>query len=149
MDFIKIKKFIILVLALPVLFLTGSSISTFINQPDIKDVNIPDMTDFSFASAQGSLEDNSKNIQNIPSFDYKVIGYRSGNIDSSVILKKGNKEFVVAKGEKLEGVYELIKVSKDEVIFRNQEKLYKIENPVGNNLWNSVLNIKFLLLHFC
>ncbi len=134
MDFIKIKKIIILVLALPVLFLTGSSISTFINQPDIKDINIPDMTDFSFASAQGSLEDNSKNIQNIPSFDYKVIGYRSGNIDSSVILKKGNKEFVVAKGEKLEGVYELIKVSKDEVIFRNQEKLYKIENPVGNNL---------------
>tara|TARA_B100001248_G_scaffold180513_1_gene137352 strand:- start:1389 stop:1793 length:405 start_codon:yes stop_codon:yes gene_type:complete len=134
MDFIKIKKVIILVLALPVLFLTGSSISTFINQPDIKDINIPDMTDFSFASAQGSLEDNSKNIQNIPSFDYKVIGYRSGNIDSSVILKKGNKEFVVAKGEKLEGVYELIKVSKDEVIFRNQEKLYKIENPVGNNL---------------
>ena len=134
MDFIKIKKIIILVLALPVLFLTGSSISTFINQPDIKDINIPDMTDFSFASAQGSLEDNSKNIQNIPSFDYKVIGYRSGNIDSSVILKKGNKEFVVAKGEKLEGVYELIKVSKDEVIFRNQEKLYKIENLVGNNL---------------
>ena len=134
MDFIKIKKIIILVLALPVLFLTGSSISTFINQPDIKDINIPDMTDFSFASTQGSLEDNSKNIQNIPSFDYKVIGYRSGEIDSSVILKKGNKEFVVAKGEKLEGVYELIKVSKDEVIFRNQKKLYKIENLVGNNL---------------
>ena len=134
MDFIKIKKIIFLVLALPVLFLIGSSISTFINQPDIKDINIPDMTDFSFASTQGSLEDNSKNIQNIPSFDYKVIGYRSGEIDSSVILKKGNKEFVVAKGEKLEGVYELIKVSKDEVIFRNQEKLYKIENLVGNNL---------------
>ena len=134
MDFIKIKKIIILVLALPGIFLIGSSISTFINQPDIKDINIPDMTDFSFASNQGSLEDNSKNIQNIPSFDYKVIGYRSGEIDSSVILKKGNKEFVVAKGEKLEGVYELIKVSKDEVIFRNQEKLYKIENLVGNNL---------------
>ena len=134
MDFIKIKKIIILVLALPVLFLIGSSFSTFINQPDIKDINIPDMTDFSFASTQGSFEDNSKNIQNIPSFDYKVIGYRSGEIDSSVILKKGNKEFVVAKGEKLEGVYELIKVSKDEVIFRNQEKLYKIENLVGNNL---------------
>ena len=134
MDFIKIKKIIILVLVLPVLLLMGSSISTFINQPDIKDITIPDMTDFSFASAQGSLEDNSKNIQSIPSVDYKVIGYRSGNIDSSVILKKGNKEFVVAKGEKLEGVYELIKVSKDEVIFRNQEKLYKIENLVGNNL---------------
>ena len=134
MDFIKIKNIIILVLALPVLLLMGSSISTFINQPKIKDITIPDMTDFSFASAQDTLEDNSKNIQSIPSFDYKLIGYRSGNIDSSVILKKGNKEFVVAKGEKLEGVYELIKVSKDEVIFRNQEKLYKIENLVGNNL---------------
>ena len=54
--------------------------------------------------------------------------------DRSVILKKGNKEFVVAKGEKLEGIYELVEVNKDEVIFRNQEKLYKIENLVGNNL---------------
>ena len=40
----------------------------------------------------------------------------------------------MAKGEKLEDVYELIEVTKDEVIFRNQEKLYKIENLVGNNL---------------
>ena len=52
----------------------------------------------------------------------------------SLSLKKGNKEFVVAKGEKLEGIYELVEVNKDEVIFRNQEKLYKIENLVGNNL---------------
>ena len=51
-----------------------------------------------------------------------------------MILRKGNKEFVVAKGEKLEDVYELIEVTKDEVIFRNEEKLYKIENLVGNNL---------------
>ena len=37
-------------------------------------------------------------------------------------------------GEKLEGTYELIEVTKDEVIFRNKEKLYRIENRVGNNL---------------
>ena len=73
-------------------------------------------------------------INNIPSFDYLLIGYRSGKNDSSVILKKGNKEYVVAKGEKLEGTYELIEVTKDEVIFRNKEKLYRIENRVGNNL---------------
>jgi hypothetical protein len=41
---------------------------------------------------------------------------------------------VVAKGEKLEGVYELIEVSKDEVVFRKDEKLYKIENLVGTSL---------------
>ena len=48
MDFIKIKKIIILALALPVLYFSVSNINTFINQPDIKKINIPDMTDFSF-----------------------------------------------------------------------------------------------------
>jgi type II secretory pathway component PulC len=68
---------------------------------------------------------------NIPSFDFELIGFRSGDVDSSVILKKGNKEFVIAKGEKIDGVYELIEVNKEEVIFRNNEKLYKIKNRLG------------------
>ena len=134
MDFIKIKKIIILALALPVLYFSVSNINTFINQPDIKKITIPDMTDFSFNPNENQINNNSNNIKSIPSFEYKLIGYRSGDTDSSVILKKGNKEFVVAKGEKLEGIYELVEVNKDEVIFRNQEKLYKIENLVGNNL---------------
>ncbi len=41
---------------------------------------------------------------------------------------------MVSKGEKLEGVYELIEVSKDEVVFRKDKKLYKIENLVGISL---------------
>jgi len=92
------------------------------------------MADISFNSNSKELIGNTEAINNIPSFDYQLIGYRSGKNDSSVILKKGNKEYVVAKGEKLEGTYELIEVTKDEVIFRNKEKLYRIENRVGNNL---------------
>ena len=134
MDFIKIKKIIILALALPVLYFSVLNINTFINQPDIKKINIPDMTDFSFNPNENQINNNSNNIKSITSFEYTLIGYRSGNTDSSVILKKGNKEFVVAKGQKLEGIYELVEVNKDEVIFRNNEKLYKIENLVGNNL---------------
>ena len=134
MDFIKIKKIIILALALPVLYFSVSNINTFINQPDIKKITIPDMTAFSFNPNENQINNNSNNIKSIASFEYKLIGYRIGDTDSSVILKKGNKEFVVAKGEKLEGIYELVEVNKDEVIFRNQEKLYKIENLVGNNL---------------
>ena len=134
MDFIKIKKIIILLLALPVMYFAVININSIINAPDIKNINIPDMTDFSFNTIQNSVNETSKNLKSTPVFDYKLIGYRSGNTDSSVILKKGNKEFVVAKGEKLEGVYELVEVTKDEVIFRNQEKLYRIENIVGNNL---------------
>ena len=110
------------------------NINSIINAPDIKNINIPDMTDFSFNTSKNTIDDTSNNVKSTPAFEYKLIGYRSGNRDSSVILKKGNKEFVVAKGEKLEGVYELVEVTKDEVIFRNQEKLYKIENLGGINL---------------
>jgi len=132
MNFIKIKKFFLLILSVPVFILIANLLISFTNQPDIKNLNIPDMTDFSFNT--NSIDESSKNIKTTPDFEYKLIGYRSGNIDSSVILKKGNKEFVVAKGEKLEGVYELVEVTKDEIVFRNQEKLYKIENLVGINL---------------
>tara|TARA_B100000575_G_C22864467_1_gene504905 strand:- start:125 stop:529 length:405 start_codon:yes stop_codon:yes gene_type:complete len=134
MDFIKIKKIIILLLALPVMYFAVININSIINAPDIKNINIPDMTDFSFNTSKNTIDETSKNVKSTPAFEYKLIGYRSGNKDSSVILKKGSKEFVVAKGEKLEGVYELVEVTKDEVIFRNQEKLYKIENLVGINL---------------
>lgn len=134
MDFIKIKKIIIFLLALPVIYFAVININSIINAPDIKNINIPDMTDFSFNTSKSTIDETSKNVKSTPAFEYKLIGYRSGNRDSSVILKKGNKEFVVAKGEKLEGVYELVEVTKDEVIFRNQEKLYKIENLVGINL---------------
>ena len=134
MDFIKIKKIIIFVLALPALYLIASNMSLIFNRPDIKNLNVPNMADISFNSNSKELISNTEAINSIPSFDYLLIGYRSGKNDSSVILKKGNKEYVVAKGEKLEGTYELIEVTKDEVIFRNKEKLYRIENRVGNNL---------------
>ncbi|MBT3727837.1 MAG: hypothetical protein HOG22_01045, partial [Candidatus Marinimicrobia bacterium] len=62
---------------------------------------------------------------------YKLIGYRSGGSDASVIVKKSNKEFVVSIGQKLEGVFELIEVNQNEVIFKDGNKLYKIENLVG------------------
>ena len=147
MNFIKIKNFFLLILSVPVFILIAILLISFTNQPDIKNLNIPDMTDFSFNT--NSIDESSKNIKTTPDFEYQLIGYRSGNIDSSVILKKGNKEFVVAVGEKLEGVYELVEVTKDQIVFRNQEKLYKIENLVGINLWNLIVNIKFFLLHFC
>ena len=146
MNYIKIKFFFLLILSVPVFILIANLLISSTNQPDIKNLNIPDMTDFSFNT--NSINESSKNIKTTPDFEYKLIGYRSGNIDSSVILKKGNKEFVVAKGEKLEGVYELVEVTKDEIVFRNQEKLYKIENLVGINLWNLIVNIKFFLLHY-
>ena len=48
-----------------------------------------------------------------------------------MIVKKSNKEFVVSIGEKLEGVFELIEVNQNEVVFKDGDKFYKIENLVG------------------
>jgi type II secretory pathway component PulC len=123
-----------MILALPALYFLFLLFLSFINKPVIKDINVPDMTNFEFKSNQNDMSDNYNQVESSLTFDYELIGYRAGSNNSSVILKKGNKEYLVAKGEKLEGVYELIEVSKDEVVFRKDEKLYKIENLVGTSL---------------
>ncbi len=134
MNFIRFKQVAIMILALPALYFLFLLFLSFINKPVIKDINVPDMTNFEFKSNQNDMSDNYNQVESSLTFDYKLIGYRAGSNNSSVILKKGNKEYLVAKGEKLEGVYELIEVSKDEVVFRKDEKLYKIENLVGASL---------------
>jgi type II secretory pathway component PulC len=123
-----------MILALPALYFLFLLFLSFINKPVIKDINVPDMTNFEFKSNQNDMSDNYNQVESSLTFDYKLIGYRAGSNNSSVILKKGNKEYLVAKGEKLEGVYELIEVSKHEVVFRKDEKLYNIENLVGTSL---------------
>jgi len=131
MNFIRLKKIFILVLAAPAIFLIVANILVLSNKPDIRSVETPDINDFTFDSVIESPVPTTDQNMNIPSFDFELIGFRSGDVDSSVILKKGNKEFVIAKGEKIDGVYELIEVNKEEVIFRNNEKLYKIKNRLG------------------
>ena len=111
MDFIKLKYIFIIALAAPALYLVGSNLNSIFSRPDIKDIYIPSIKDFTF-----------KAEENI---------YRAGMNDSSVILKKGNKEYFVSQGEKLEGIYELIEVNQNEIIFRENEKLYRINNLVG------------------
>ena len=133
MNFIRFKQVIIIILAIPALYFLCLLFISFINKPLIVNINVPDMTNFEFQSNQNDIRDNNNQIESPLTFDYKLIGYRAGS-NSSVILKKGNKEYVVSKGEKLEGVYELIEVSKDEVVFRKDKKLYKIENLVGISL---------------
>ena len=134
MNFIRFKQIAITILAIPALYFIFLLVLSFINKPVIKNINVPDMTNFEFKTNQNDIRDNYNQIESPLTFDYELIGYRAGSNNSSVILKKGNKEYVVAKGEKLEGVYELIEVSKDEVVFRKDEKLYRIENLVGINL---------------
>ena len=131
-NFKLIKKIIILVIAIPsilllIFFGTQLNINPKINSFEI--LNVVDVN----ASENSQIEElnNDSSKQSNISFQYKLIGYRSGGSDASVIVKKSNKEFVVSIGQKLEGVFELIEVNKNEVIFKDGDKLYKIENLVG------------------
>jgi urease gamma subunit len=121
-----------LVIAIPsilllIFFGTQLNINPKINSFEI--LNVVDVN----ASGNSQIEElnNDSSKQSNISFQYKLIGYRSGGSDASVIVKKSNKEFVVSIGQKLEGVFELIEVNQNEVIFKDGDKLYKIENLVG------------------
>ena len=121
-----------MVIAIPsilllIFFGTQLNINPKINSFEI--LNVVDVN----ASGNSQIEElnNDSSKQSNISFQYKLIGYRSGGSDASVIVKKSNKEFVVSIGQKLEGVFELIEVNQNEVIFKDGNKLYKIENLVG------------------
>ena len=40
---------------------------------------------------------------------------------------------MVALGDKLDGLYELIEVNQNDAVFRNGQKIYKLENNVKGN----------------
>ncbi len=131
MNFIRLKKIIIFIFTAPALLLSCILILNLFNKPLIKSVETSRIKDFAFNTPIDSALKVEDQSMGAIAFDFELIGYRSGSSESSVILKKGNKEYVVAEGEKLVGKFELIEVNKDEVIFRNDEKLYKIKNLVG------------------
>ena len=126
------KKILILVTAIPSLLLFIFFVTQFKTNPKIKNFEIVSAVDVNPSrNSEIDVANNVASAQSNISFQYKLIGYRSGGLDASVIVKKSNKEFVVSIGQKLEGVFELIEVNQNEVIFKDGNKLYKIENLVG------------------
>ena len=126
------KKILILVTAIPSVLLFIFFVTQFKTNPKIKNFEIVSAVDVRPSrNSEIDVANNVASTQSNISFQYKLIGYRSGGLDASVIVKKSNKEFVVSIGEKLEGVFELIEVNQNEVIFKDGNKLYKIENLVG------------------
>ena len=131
MNLLNIKKISIVIILATAITLIFFTMSQILNKPDIKQINIPNINDIELISSIETSIKSDINTNNNINFDYQLIGYRAGKTDYSVILKKGNKEFVVSRGNKLEGLYELVAVNEDEVIFNNQGKIYIIKNTVG------------------
>ena len=137
MNYLKYFKYILLVpLVIGVAFFSFSLLSSLLNEPEIlivQKLNIQNEIN------KNKTQETNQNIINEPqlitnNFNYKLVGYRAGQNDSSIILKKGSNEFLVKIGEDIDS-YTLESVSTDEVVFSLQGNLYKIENKVGKNKW--------------
>ena len=132
LNFKNLKYIFMIILIVPGLYLAILFVNSLNNQPDIKDIGIIKFDDIianeSFTKSQELIVDNQSDVN----FDYKLIGIRSGGKDSSVIVKKANKEFLVVVGEMLEGRFELIEVTSNSAVFRNGQKMYRINYDEKN-----------------
>ena len=125
----QIKKLLITLIGIFAITLSAILILNIINKPDIKNIqfsNIDKIKNNSLDSSEAEVSDIKQT-----DFSYTIIGYRYGEESSSIIVKKGKKEFVVYEGDLLENTYELMSISPDEIIFKGSGKLYKLENKVG------------------
>ena len=133
LNFKNTKKILLLALVTPSIFLLAMVILSLASSPDIKIISSISLKDINTSkSFNGDLSEISETSINT-TFEYKLIGIRSGEINSSVIVKMANKQYVVALGDKLDDLYELTEVSQNGAVFRNGQKIYKLENIIKGN----------------
>lgn len=127
LNFKLIKKVSLSALIIPAVFIIFLIISSNIDKPKILKLDNINLNDFKTNSS--SIKEDKILIEekNQVEFNYKLIGIRSGNEDSSVIVKKWNKEFLVVLGDILEGSFELVEVNQNDALFRKGQKMYRIE----------------------
>ena len=125
----QFKKLLITLIGIFAIALSAILILNIINKPDIKNIQFSNIDKIK----NNSLDSSEVEVSDIKQtdFSYTIIGYRYGEESSSIIVKKGSKEFVVYEGDLLENTYELMSISPDEIIFKGSRKLYKLENKVG------------------
>jgi len=127
LNFKIIKKVTLSLLFIPAVFIIFLIISSNIDKPKILTIDNMNLNDFKTSSSSLKVDETLIEESNQVEFNYKLIGVRSGNQDSSVIVKKGNKEFLVTLGDFLEGSFELVEVNQNDALFRQGQKMYRIE----------------------
>jgi len=127
-NYLLIKRLIFALLLIAVIYFLFLITNSFINKPVIKDINITNLDEINISQ---SINQTNENIvatsNNEIKFEYKLIGIRAGDDDSSVIVKKANKEYLVRLGESLDDNFELIQVLPNTAVFRNGQKIYRID----------------------
>ena len=126
-NFKLLKKILLSILILPAGLLIFSLFQSFLNKPVIDKIENLNFNELKNESILIKEKDYLIEENNQAEFNYILIGIRSGNQDSSVIVKKGNKEFLVNLGDLLEGSFELVEVNQNDALFLKGQKMYRIE----------------------
>jgi len=126
-NFKLLKKIFLSILILPAGLLIFSLFQSFLNKPVIDKIENLNFNELKNESILIKEKDYLIEENNQAEFNYILIGIRSGNQDSSVIVKKGNKEFLVTLGDFLEGSFELVEVNQNDALFLKGQKMYRIE----------------------
>jgi hypothetical protein len=126
-NFKLLKKIFLSILILPAGLLIFSLFLSFLNKPVIDKIENLNFNELKNESILIKEKDYLIEENNQAEFNYILIGIRSGNQDSSVIVKKGNKEFLVTLGDFLEGSFELVEVNQNDALFLKGQKMYRIE----------------------
>ena len=125
-NYILIKKVFFILLLIAVVYVLFLLANTFINKPVIKDISPIDLDELNITKSINQPDNNLASANNGINFEYKLIGIRAGESDSSVIVKKANKEYLVKLGDSLDNNFELIEVLPNTAVFRNGNKIYRI-----------------------
>ncbi|MBT4236659.1 MAG: hypothetical protein HOD76_00465 [Cryomorphaceae bacterium] len=126
-NFKLLKKILLSIIILPASLLIFSLFQSFLNKPVIDKIENLNFNELKNESILIKEKDYLIEENNQLEFNYILIGIRSGNQDSSVIVKKGNKEFLVTLGDFLEGSFELVEVNQNDALFLKGQKMYRIE----------------------
>ena len=126
LNFSNLKNIVLLILLLISIFFVYLLFVSHKNAPVIQNIDNITIDDFiseqPLISDENYVADEEVNLN----FNYKLIGIRSGGENSSVIVKKANKEYLVAIGQLLDNTFELVEVNQNSAIFRNGVKMYRI-----------------------
>ena len=128
LNFKFLKNTVLILLSLISIFFVYLLFESYKNTPVIEDIG--NITIEEFISEQALISDENYVADELIEidFNYKLIGIRSGGENSSVVVKKANKEYLVVMGQLLDNRFELVEVNQNSAIFRNGNKMYRIDN---------------------
>ena len=131
MDIIKTKKIIIFSLSFLAIIMSAITINNIVIHPNISTVDLSRINPTELSNIE--VSNSQINTSTDPDFNYELVGFRLDNmgLNSSVIVKRDNQEFVNQKGDLLENKYLLNSVTKENINFSYLGKNYQIENNLA------------------